>query len=165
MGPTRSTLGQTAAASDVKAAFIYNFVKFTTWPSGAYESAHRRVICVMGDQAIANALQRTPQTGIAVKVRTLQPTETLEDCRVLYVSGIDQPALTRLIEAVCNRPVLTVSDRESFAVLGGVAEIFDESGRLRFAINVSAARRAGLTLSANMLSLAKIVKDNRNVLP
>jgi hypothetical protein len=160
------SFGQTAAASDVKAAFIYNFVKFTTWPTGAYESAQARVVCVMGDQAIVTALERTPRAGIAVTVRAVQPTESIDACRVLYVSGgIDQPALARIIEAVCHYPVLTVSDRSSFAALGGIAEIFNDSGRLRFAINIAAARRAGLTLSANMLSLARIVKDERHVLP
>ena len=58
-----------AVAQDVtepalKAAFIYNFAKFTEWPG---DSAGREpfVICVLGDAAVGDALER------AVKGRRL----------------------------------------------------------------------------------------------
>jgi hypothetical protein len=37
-----------------------------------------------------------------------------------------------------------------------------ELKRMRFAINVDTMRRSGLRLSASLLSLAKIVKDDPN---
>ena len=41
---------------------------------------------------------------------------------------------------------------------------FVEDGTLRFAINLDAAQRAGLRLSSKLLSLAKIVKDDRDAI-
>ena len=60
----------TAAAQDVtepalKAAFIYNFAKFTEWPADAIAAGAPLVLCVLGDAAIGGALER------AVKGRTL----------------------------------------------------------------------------------------------
>jgi hypothetical protein len=52
-----------------------------------------------------------------------------------------------------------VSDREHFAQSGGIAGLFVEQGRMRFAINVEAAQRCRLRISSRLLSLAKIVKD------
>jgi hypothetical protein len=164
-GPGAQGYAQTAAASDVKAAFIYNFAKFTTWPADLHDAAKSPALCVLGDNTVATALQRTPQAGVELTVRMLKPNDSFAGCRVLYISGIDDKALERVVEGIYREPVLTVSDAPSFAALGGIAEIFDESGRLRFAINVGAAKRAGLTMSARMLSLAKIVKDERRVDP
>ena len=62
----------------------------------------------------------------------------------------------------------SVSDCARFARLGGVANFFVEDGRLRFAVNVDAARRASLHISSRMLMLATIVKDepaSRDVRP
>ena len=43
--------------------------------------------------------------------------------------------------------------------MGGVANLFIEGGRMRFAVNVDALQRSKLRLSSRLLSLAKIVKD------
>ena len=60
----------TAAAQDVtepalKAAFIYNFAKFTEWPADAMAAGAPFVLCVLGDAAVGDALER------AVKGRVL----------------------------------------------------------------------------------------------
>ena len=59
-----------AAAQDVtepalKAAFIFNFAKFTEWPAEVMTTGEPLVLCVLGDAAIGEALER------AVKNRTL----------------------------------------------------------------------------------------------
>ncbi|MEO8076517.1 MAG: YfiR family protein, partial [Acidobacteriota bacterium] len=53
----------------------------------------------------------------------------------------------------------TVSDLADFAAMGGTAHLFPENGRLRFAVNVESAQRAGLHLRSQLLALARIVKD------
>ena len=59
-----------ASAQDVtepalKAAFIYNFAKFTEWPADVVPAAEPFVMCVLGDAAVGDALER------AVKARVL----------------------------------------------------------------------------------------------
>jgi hypothetical protein len=43
-----------------------------------------------------------------------------------------------------------------------MAALYVELKRMHFAINVDTMRRSGLQLSAGLLSLAKIVKDDPN---
>ena len=62
-----------------------------------------------------------------------------------------------------NTPTLTVSDGAAFAEAGGTANFFVEDQKMRFAINPEAAERARLRVSSKLLSLAKLVKDERNV--
>ena len=54
----------TASAQDVtepalKAAYIYNFAKFTEWPADVIAPGAPFVFCVVGDVAIGEALVRT----------------------------------------------------------------------------------------------------------
>jgi len=55
--------------------------------------------------------------------------------------------------------VLIVGDGREFAERGGVIGLFVEDGHMQFAVNLGLARRAGITLSSQMLSLATIVGD------
>jgi hypothetical protein len=47
--------------------------------------------------------------------------------------------------------------------MGGVAQLVLENGRMRFVVNVDAARRANLKISSKLLNLARIVKDPPDV--
>jgi hypothetical protein len=53
--------------------------------------------------------------------------------------------------------VLTVSDAKAFIRNGGMIELFADSNRLRFNVNVGNAHRAGLRISASLLELAAAV--------
>jgi len=77
----------------------------------------------------------------------------------VYVDGRDARKSTQLLAALRGAPVLTVGDGARFAELGGVAQLVLEQDRMRFAVNVAAAERAGVRLSSKLLSLASIVKD------
>ena len=50
------------------------------------------------------------------------------------------------------------SDFDQFALLGGVANLFIDNNKVRFAINLESARRSRLKLRFRLLSLAKVVK-------
>jgi hypothetical protein len=80
----------------------------------------------------------------------------------LYLWNLDAPQSRRLVDALGGAPVLTVSDFNRFAALGGVVQFVYENGRLRFAINLAAMRRQGLRLSSKLLALASIVEDDPN---
>ena len=57
---------------------------------------------------------------------------------------------------------LTVGETEGFAVRGGIINLTAEGNKLHFEVNLLAAERAGLKISAKMLALAKIVNDENH---
>jgi hypothetical protein len=154
---------QSAPEPTLKAAFLYNFAKFAEWPADA-APADPLVICVLGDPAIADALDETLKgrmiDGRKVAVSRVKR-DGLRACHVLYLAGLDTKAANQMVDELKSAPVLTVSDREQFALDGGIAGLFVEQGRMRFAINVDAVQRCRLRISSRLLSLAKIVKDDR----
>ena len=81
---------------------------------------------------------------------------------MLYVAGVDPKRAQQIVDELKSAPVLTVSDGEVFAKNGGIAGVFVEQGKMRFAINVEAAQQARLRISSRLLSLAKIVRDDRD---
>ncbi len=144
----------TPAEDNVKAGFILNFAKYTEWPAAALAGGDLR-ICGLGNPPLSGKLaqlQGRQVQGHEIQIRSLTRVEEGRDCHVLFV-----PASARgeaLPRALAQAPVLTVGDSEGFAQAGGIIGLKLRAGRIRFDINLAAARKAGLTLSSQLLKLA-----------
>ena len=155
----------TAAAQDVtepalKAAFIYNFAKFTEWPPEVIPNGEPMVLCVLGDIAIGEALEQAVRgrmlAGHSMTVVQSAPlVRPAERCHLLYISGASAGQAAKVVAGLREEPVLTISDAEGFTQQGGIAQFFFEHGQLRFNIRLESARRARLKLSSRLLALAR----------
>jgi hypothetical protein len=149
---------QDVTEAALKAAFIYNFAQFTEWPSDVVVAADPFVMCVFGDAAVGDALER------AVKRRTIANHSLIVSqtapgpqraCHLLYVSGMTVDQAAQLVAGLRDVPVLTISDIEGFTESGGIAQFFFEHGQLRFSVRLASAKRARLHISSRLLALAK----------
>jgi|SRR6185295_19644676 len=151
-----------ARAQDVtdpslKAAFIYNVAKFNEWPE---ENSPSKVfsMCVLGDAAVAEALERTVKgrllRGAEISVTRLTPTGSVRGCRLLYLSGIKKEQAANIVASVRGTPVLTISDLGGFHEYGGIVRLLFEDGQLRFTIDQESAKKSWLQLSTRILKLA-----------
>ena len=158
---------QTATAAAVTSAFLYNFAKFTQWPPDTLAPGQRIALCVIGDSAVAEALEQTIKghtiESHELTVEVVTPDSLLRSCHLLYVSGLDDKRSTQLIQTLKSAPVFTASDGSLFAERGGIAQLILDHGRMRFAINVGAAQQARLQISSKLLSLAQIVREDPHV--
>jgi uncharacterized protein DUF4154 len=154
---------QDVTEPSLKAAFVYNFAKFTEWPPEALPAAAPFMACVLGDGPVGDALTRTVEgrqlSGRTIGVSRAAIDGPLRTCHLLYVSHMTPAQLTAILATVRGAPVLTISDADDFARLGGIAHIFVENGKMRFELNLDLARRSRLQLSSRLLALAALVID------
>lgn len=137
------------------------FASFTTWPEDALPASASFAICVSGDDRVADAVDqfagRPRADGRRVVVRRVS-VDSAGDCHLLYWSSPPTEGQA-VVRQLAGRPVLTVSDSLEFTRAGGVMNVFVEEGKMRFAVNPTAAERAKLKISSKLLNLAQIVKD------
>ena len=159
--------GQTVTQPALKAAFLYNFAKFAEWPDES-TSTSPLTLCVVDDAAVDESLTQLVK-GTAVNGRPVMVQrashDTIRGCHLAYFGGTDVDRAIALLDEIKGAPILTVSDGEQFARMGGVIGLFLEDGKMRFAVNADAAQRGGVRLSSRLLTLAKLVKDSRHVQP
>lgn len=150
---------------EVKLALTYKVAKFVGWPS-APAPAPTFVLCVLGDNPFGDAL-----AGIAGRPVQDRPIEIVLEgmaassgapCDLLFVSRSEGERVEAILEPLRNAPVLTVSDTPGFAQRGGIVELQNRGGRIGFEINVAAYRRAGLTISSQLLELATLFDETRD---
>ena len=67
------------------------------------------------------------------------------------MSGVTTAQVAAIVAGLRGAPVLTISDVDDFAQLGGIAQMFVENGRMRFDLNLEAgeARPAPAQLEAS----------------
>lgn len=143
----------------VKAAFVFNFARFTTWPEAALAEGDTLAICALGGGAVTEALAgfdgRTIR-GHTVDVRPLAGLADPSSCHVLYLDTPSAEHRREAIAAVSRRAVLTVGDADAFARDGGMIELVPDGAKLRFEVNVARTKAAGLVMSSKLLKLATI---------
>ena len=79
---------------------------------------------------------------------------------VLFVSRSLDKELKEVLRRLGSQPVATVGESDHFAGGGGIFGFFIKENKVRFEVNVDAARRAGLKISAKLLQVGAVVKDD-----
>lgn len=144
----------------VKAAYLFNFARFVTWPAGAFpEPATPLTICILGADPFGTVLDGmlADETveGRKLAARRLGTPQQLDGCQILFVNAAGRDH--EVLAAVAERPILTVGDAEAFALDGGMVGFRIDQSTVRLTVNPDALRRSGLTMSSQVMRLARIV--------
>ena len=146
----------------VKAAFLFNFAKFTTWPPAKAAAADAPLyLCVQGAGPMAAVLQETVRGrgvgGHPIEVLQAAHAGDLRRCHIVYVGAGEDAQIANELTALANNGVLSVHEGTA-AQPGGVIRFFlSDGGRVRFEVNTSAATREQLALSSKLLEVAQVV--------
>jgi hypothetical protein len=174
-----------SATSDeyrVKAAFLYNFIKFVDWPKKKVTDNNEPIIIgIIGKdpfgktfKPIANrqvkgkdviikrfkSLKELEESRNKNKSELHQQIEAIRKCHLLFICRSEKQKLKEILNIVKGHYVLTVGDTEGFLESGSVIEFVMTERKVRFEINMTAARRAKLKIRSQLLRLAeKIVEE------
>jgi hypothetical protein len=149
-----------ATEYQVKAAFVYNFIKFVDWPAGRNAGEDTLRLCVLGEvpaMAPFTDLDGKMVKGKRLAVSAMMDPQAVGACQVLFVSSSLSRRMNEVLDVVKGRPMLTVGDTEGYAQRGIMINMYLDDKRVRFEINAKAARTAGLRVSTKLMSLAGTV--------
>ena len=156
-----------ADEAQIKAAFVYNFLKFVDWPEAA---AHRAdepvVVAIVGEgttaEAVATFLAARHVGDRPIVIRRLLWDQSLAGVNAVFVSEGDPKKLRRLLDAAATAAVLSIGESPNFASRGGVIGLLVEERRVRFDIDTDAADAAGLHVSSKLLALCRVIRSAKN---
>ena len=147
---------------DVEAAYLYNFAKFVTWPAKANADALN--VCILGKDPFGPTLDQVVAgetiDGRHLAVIRLADELSAQRCAILFIGESESSNLDRDLAAVAHLPILTVSDIPGFMEDGGTIQFVLREDRVRFEVNLNAARKCGIVLSSQLLKVATRVVGN-----
>jgi hypothetical protein len=149
---------------EIKAAFIFNFAKFIEWPARIMNETNGSfIIGILGKDPFGNSLEQTiggkTIKGKKISIRRFRQPDEIQTCHILFISESERYNLPVILDAIKDKSILTVSDMPVFAQRGGMIHMYTEDNRVRFAVYMPALERAGLNVSAKLLSLAKVLSE------
>ncbi len=169
----------------VKAGFISHFAKFTGWPPYVFKKSDNPIIlCIASNKPYVNKTFKQ-LNKIIIKGRNIE-VKKYEDygqsfkipfindligketeynnknsarCHIIFFALTDKKFIQERLNAVKYESILTVGESEDFIRMGGIIRFYFEKNRLRYEVNMAAARQAGLMLRAPLLtSAANVIK-------
>ncbi|MBI3881774.1 MAG: YfiR family protein [Verrucomicrobia bacterium] len=143
----------------IKAAFLFNFVKFTEWPPKAFADATAPIVIgILGDNPFGDDLKQTigdkTLNNRPLVIKEFRSLTEAVNCQVLFVSSSEQNRLTEILKSLQGSSVLTVGEMDHFTETGGMINFVTREKKIRFQINNTEASKAGLKISSKLLSLA-----------
>ncbi len=161
----------------VKAVFMYNFLKFVDWPKDKVSDSNEPlVIGVLGVDKFKTAFDAIEQEtvdGRKIIVKRFKGIDELEEAgekepqgphpqlelirtsHLLFVCPSEKQHIKETLGYVEGSYTLTVADTEGFLEQGGIINLLLEDDKVRFEINLTAAKRAGIQIRSKLLRLAK----------
>jgi hypothetical protein len=157
LGFSALALGDRPSEYQIKAAYLYNFGKFVNWPAEV-AAASEFDVCVLGSDPFGPLLDATVSdstiNGKRVIVKRIARAQEATGCRVVFIAASESQRLGSDLAVLGRLHVLTVSDNPHFLERGGIIQFVFAGDRVRFAVNLTAAQQAGLTLSSELLKVA-----------
>ena len=143
-------------ADQLKAAYLFNFLKFVELPHAA---KHQIRVCFIGapdvHRSFAASTTNKRLGARAVTAAQLPSDASWSGCDLVYLDAAED--VHTLLFSAPGSTALTVSDAEDFTHSGGMIRLFTHDNRLRFDIDMANARAAGLKISSDLLRLASRV--------
>lgn len=151
----------------VKAVFLFNFSQFIEWPPGALPAGQSPLIIgVLGEDPFGSSLDELVRgervSNHPLVVKRFRQVAEITACHILFVSQSEAKQLDQIFAYLKGRNILTVGEAENFALRGGMIRFVTENNKVRFRINLEAARDANLTISSKLLRAAEIVRSGRD---
>ncbi len=145
----------------LKAAYLYQFTKFTQWPESKFEDANTPIkICVLGHNPFGSLLDNfsnrsSQQRSISIKL--IKNLKALPDCHIVYIDKSEKKRLQNILKKIKNMPVLSVSDITGFAQKGGIIGFIPKHKKLGIEVNIKASKIAKTKLSSKLIEISSVV--------
>jgi hypothetical protein len=147
-----------ATEYQVKAAFLFNFAKFVEWPPNAFPNTDTPfVIGVLGQDPFGANLDEAVRderiNNRPLLVQRYRSVSEIKQCHVLFIGRSESDRMDSIVSSLKHRKILTVTDANGGN--GGIVIRFvNEGNKIRFKIDIQAAKTASLTISSKLLRLA-----------
>lgn len=140
----------------VKAKYLLNIPLFTEMPPQSKKGSSY-TICLVGATPLESILVSAKGNLIKNRPLTILRVEELgqvDSCQMLFIASSERYRLQALLSEANRRGILTVSDMRDFARLGGMVGLLTVDNRVTFVLNRSAAGKASISFSSQLLKLA-----------
>lgn len=159
----QSVQAQSGDLGALRAGFLVNFAKLSSWPDTRFETPDSPVRLCLHDadpntKALSQSLGGKPVGARALQIVPINDLKSVKggNCHIAYLGPELQTRLDELVPALAATGSLVVDEGSRFTWPDGMIRLFLEDGRMRFELNLSAVERAELKIDPRLIRLARL---------
>jgi hypothetical protein len=144
----------------IKAAYVFNFLKFIEWPE-EFSPENTINICNLDNELMLPYLRALSRKNIKNKKIIAYNIDSVNNagaCTVLLIGKQKKNELKDILMPINSKPILTISDIDGFASLGGIIGFVEKKGKIRFEINSMSTKKSHLKISSQLVELAVAIR-------
>ena len=145
--------------AELKAAFIFNLVKYTDWPGDTLSQNNNLILCYIGaPSALGTSIADLHGKHLGTHAIEVRATTRLSNLVACHVVVLGQDIDIHLFHRELAPSALIIGEGENFVDYGGGIGLYTLENRIRFDVNLNSTRANQLRLSAHLLRLARNIR-------
>jgi hypothetical protein len=147
----------------VKAAFVYNFLKYVEWPATADCKATESLkLGILGLNQFDDSFDKfkgKPIVNCLLEISGISGGQPLDQFQAVFICSSEKAGLQEILARLKPLPVLTIGDSPGYMQAGVMINLIQREDKLGFEINMKTAKAAGLKISSQLLKLASDIQE------
>jgi hypothetical protein len=150
-------------AYKIKAIYLHKFLLFAHWPEPKAQQSSI-TIGIVGEDPFESYFDEVEGKTIPLEkggrklvIKRFGPFHSrvnLKQCHMLFISQSERKNISKILASIKGTPILTFSDTKNFLKMGGMVNFVQVKDSIRWEINQTPIKRAGLRLDSQILRLA-----------
>lgn len=141
---------------DMRSAYLYNFAQFAEWPSSDHATFNICTLDKVADSISQEVLANKTVNGKKIKLSRFSESLGVTQCQIVYLNSADAAYAARIADLLSTEPVLTIGE-EVNGTGPGIIHLSVKNNRLVFDLDLARARKANISLSSKLITLAQKV--------
>lgn len=142
---------------EIKTGFVYNFIKFINVPTANNDIN----LCIIKNGSSGYPFHQLNGKRIkekVIKVSYVSSSSQLSQCDIAFLPSNSSQSIQAFASSGNRSKVVTISDKANFINAGGIIGLNTRGKKVLFEVNNSLAKKHGIFISSEMLSIASNVK-------
>lgn len=146
----------------VKAAYLYNLLKFIEWPRSKDNLETPLNVCYFDNHQINKEIKGIAERKVnnqSIVLTALSARQKIpKDCNLLFVTSnnSDDGIFSQISDQLM--PTLTVGEDDSFVHGLGMVALVRENNRIKLKINLKHTKKKRFKISSKLLQIAEIIE-------
>lgn len=152
---------EAASPEDIKAAYVYQFVKYITWPNKNPANTDLVIYFINAPEiyAVLKIKDGAMVEGKKLSLKQARNPEEVPSAHIVFVGeAYNNPE--KAIQMFNSKGILTIGESHRFARKGGMINfVLSQENTIQFEINWEVAKAQGFEISSKLLQLAILVSS------
>lgn len=134
-----------------EALLLLNLTRYFNWENDQVSFG------VLGDTPVLKELEILVEKNPKINLIKINDEIEVDMCDILFIPENQTELFASIQEKIVNSNIVLVTENEKLISKGAEISLFEQDGKLRFAVSRSAMEDSGIKMSTKLLSHAKIL--------